>query len=45
MVAQQRNRYRKPPGTNILRFDLDEIMAWTRGKSTNDFIPRCCYHV
>jgi len=24
--------YRKPPGTNILRFDLDEIMAWTRGE-------------
>jgi hypothetical protein len=32
MVAQQRIPYRKPPGTNILRFDLDEIMAWTRGK-------------
>ena len=32
MVAQQRIPYRKPPGTNILRFDLDEILAWTRGK-------------
>jgi len=32
MVAQQRIPYRKPPGTNILRFDLDEIMAWTRGE-------------
>lgn len=32
MVAQHRIPYRKPPGTNILRFDLDEIMAWTRGQ-------------
>ncbi|MGH9966771.1 MAG: helix-turn-helix transcriptional regulator [Pyrinomonadaceae bacterium] len=32
MVAQHRIPYRKPPGTNILRFDLDEIMAWTRGE-------------
>ncbi len=24
MVAQQSIPYRKPPGTNILRFDLDE---------------------
>ncbi|HET6979829.1 MAG TPA: helix-turn-helix domain-containing protein [Pyrinomonadaceae bacterium] len=24
MVAQNRVPYRKPPGTNILRFDLDE---------------------
>jgi excisionase family DNA binding protein len=32
MVAQDRIPYRKPPGTNILRFDLDEIMAWTRGE-------------
>lgn len=30
MVAQHRIPYRKPPGTNILRFDLDEIMAWTK---------------
>ena len=33
MVAQQRIPYRKPPGTNILRFDLDEILAWTRGEN------------
>jgi excisionase family DNA binding protein len=32
MVAQRRIPYRKPPGTNILRFDLEEIMAWTRGQ-------------
>lgn len=32
MVAQHRIPYRKPPGTNILRFDLDEILAWTRGQ-------------
>ncbi len=30
MVAQGRIPYRKPPGTNILRFDLDEIVAWTK---------------
>jgi excisionase family DNA binding protein len=33
MVAQHRIPYRKPPGTNILRFDLDEIIAWTRGEN------------
>ena len=33
MVAQQRIPYRKPPGTNNLRFDLEEIMAWTRGEN------------
>jgi excisionase family DNA binding protein len=32
MVAQHRIPYRKPPGTNILRFDLQEILAWTRQK-------------
>jgi excisionase family DNA binding protein len=32
MVARHRIPYRKPPGTNILRFDLEEIMAWTRGQ-------------
>jgi len=32
MVAQDRIPYRKPPGSNILRFDLDEILAWTRRK-------------
>ena len=33
MVAQHRIPHRKPPGTNILRFDLDEILAWTRGEN------------
>ena len=32
MVAQDRIPYRKPPGSNILRFDLDEILAWTKAK-------------
>jgi predicted DNA-binding transcriptional regulator AlpA len=32
MVAQHRIPYRKPRGTNILRFDLEEIIAWTRGE-------------
>ena len=32
MVAQHRIPYRKPPGTNILRFDLQEILAWTLQK-------------
>lgn len=30
MVAQERIPYRKPPGSNILRFDLEEILAWTK---------------
>ena len=30
MVAQNRIPYRKPPGSNILRFDLEEIVAWTK---------------
>jgi excisionase family DNA binding protein len=30
MVAHGRIPYRKPPGTNILRFDLEEILAWTK---------------
>jgi excisionase family DNA binding protein len=30
MVAQGRIPYRKPPGSNILRFDLEEIVAWTK---------------
>ena len=34
MVAQHRIPYRKPPGTNILRFDLEEIMAWTKASQT-----------
>ena len=33
MVAQNRIPYRKPPGSNILRFDLDEILAWTKAKT------------
>jgi excisionase family DNA binding protein len=33
MVAQNRIPYRKPPGSNILRFDLDEIIAWTKGSN------------
>jgi excisionase family DNA binding protein len=33
MVAQHRIPYRKPPGSNILRFDLDEILEWTRRKN------------
>ncbi len=33
MVAQGRIPYRKPPGSNILRFDLDEIVAWTKAGS------------
>ena len=30
MVAKNRIPYRKPAGSNILRFDLDEIIAWTK---------------
>ena len=30
MVAQDRIPYRKPPGSNILRFDLEEIVEWTK---------------
>jgi len=33
MVAQDRIPYRKPPGSNILRFDLDEIVAWTKART------------
>lgn len=33
MVAQNRIPYRKPPGSNILRFDLQEIIEWTRRKN------------
>jgi excisionase family DNA binding protein len=31
MVSQDGIPYRKPPGSNILRFDLEEIIAWTKG--------------
>ena len=33
MVAQNRIPYLKPPGSNILRFDLEEILEWTRRKN------------
>ena len=33
MVAQDRIPYRKPPGSSILRFDLDEILTWTKARS------------
>ena len=33
MVAQKRIPFRKPAGSNILRFDLDEIIAWTKTKT------------
>lgn len=33
MVAQNRIPYRKPPGSNILRFDLEEILEWTKRKN------------
>jgi excisionase family DNA binding protein len=36
MVARDRIPYRKPPGSNILRFDLDEIVAWTKAKTADD---------
>ena len=36
MVAQNRIPYRKPKGSNILRFDLDEILAWTKGGTNNN---------
>ena len=32
MVGQDRIPYRKPPRSNILRFDLEEILEWTRRK-------------
>src|SRR5215217_5744244 len=43
MVAQDRIPYRKPPGSNILRFDLEEILEWIHRK-TNDLRDRCCYY-
>jgi excisionase family DNA binding protein len=33
MVTQHCIPYRKPPGSNILRFDIDEIVAWTKAKT------------
>jgi len=38
MVAQNRIPDRKPSGSNTLRFDLDEIIAWTTQGITNDDI-------
>ena len=38
MVAQNGIPDRKPPGSNTLRFDLDEIIAWTTQGITNDEI-------
>ncbi len=38
MVAQGRIPYRKPRGSNILRFDLEEIIAWTKTGIASDFI-------
>lgn len=32
MVAKERIPYRKPPGSSILRFDLEEILGWTKGR-------------
>ncbi len=32
MVAKERIPYRKPPGSSILRFDLEEILAWTKAR-------------
>jgi excisionase family DNA binding protein len=33
MVAKERIPYRKPPGSSILRFDLEEIVAWTKRRN------------
>jgi len=33
MVAQNRIPFRKPAGSNILRFDLEEILEWTKRKN------------
>jgi excisionase family DNA binding protein len=34
MVAQERIPYHKPPGSSILRFDLEEILAWTKARNS-----------
>ncbi len=39
MVSEERIPYRKPPGTNILRFDLDEIMTWTKARTPTLDLP------
>jgi excisionase family DNA binding protein len=34
MVAQKRIPFRKPPGTNLLRFDPEEYLDWEKGNSS-----------
>lgn len=34
MVAQRRIPFRKPPGTNLLRFDPEEYLEWEKGNSS-----------
>jgi excisionase family DNA binding protein len=34
MVAQRRIPFRKPPGTNLLRFDPEEYLEWENGNSS-----------
>jgi excisionase family DNA binding protein len=34
MVAQRRIPFRKPPGTNLLRFDPDEYLAWEQERTS-----------
>jgi len=34
MVAQGRIPFRKPPGTNLLRFDPEEYLEWEKGNSS-----------
>lgn len=34
MVAQKRIPFRKPPGTNLLRFDPEEYLEWEKGNSS-----------
>ncbi len=34
MVAQNRIPFLKPPGTNLLRFDPEEYLAWEKRKAS-----------
>jgi excisionase family DNA binding protein len=34
MVAQKRIPFRKPPRTNLLRFDPEEYLEWEKGNSS-----------
>jgi excisionase family DNA binding protein len=34
MVAQRGIPFRKPPGTNLLRFDPEEYLEWEKGNSS-----------